>query len=104
MSIADSGKAAHPTRYTVWHVITAISITLLVVGEFEILLSLGEWAAARLLGLPGVVTLVLYGVTGIASVALAVVLFMRVMRVEARLAANQSTDDIGWHPFKPNEV
>ncbi len=104
MSIPDSDKVAGPTRYTLWHVITAISITVLVIGEFEILLSLGEWAAGRLLGLPDVITVALYVITGIASAVLAVVVFMRVIRVEARLAASQSADDIGWHPFKPNQV
>ncbi len=102
MSIASSANASPPARQTLWHIITAISVTVLVAGELQVVLTLGEWAIARFLGLPDIVTIALYAISALGSFAIAIVLFVRVMRTQARHAANQPIDDIGWHPFAPN--
>lgn len=84
---------------TAAHIITATSVTLLLAGQLAVLLFLGKWAIAGLLGLPYVALIVLLAISGVASAAIAVIIFVRVLRVEARLAQNKSADDIGWSLF-----
>jgi len=99
MSLANPETPRKRLSHTAAHVITATSVTLLVAGQLAVLLFLGEWAIAGLLGLPSVALIVLLAISAVATAAIAVIIFVRVLRVEARLAQNKSADDIGWSLF-----
>jgi hypothetical protein len=79
--------------------VTAASVTILVAGHLAVCLFLGSWAIAGLLGLPLFMLVALWIVSGGISAAIAVIMFVRVMRIEARLADHGPIEDIGWHPF-----
>ncbi len=99
MSLANPETPRTRVARTAAHVITATSVTLLVAGQLAVLLFLGEWVIAGLLGLPSVALIVLLAISSVATAAIAVIIFVRVLRVEARLAQNKSADDIGWSLF-----
>jgi hypothetical protein len=96
MSLANPETPRTRIARTAVHVITATSVTLLVAGQLAVLLFLGEWAIAGVLGLPSVALIVLLAISGVATAAIAVIIFVRVLRVEARLAQNKPADAIGW--------
>ncbi len=104
MSLANPEIPRTPIANTAAHIMTATSVTLLVAGQLAVLLFLGEWAIAGLLGLPYVALVVLLAISAVATAAIAVMIFVRVLRVEARLAQNKSADDIGWSLFMDRQA
>jgi hypothetical protein len=90
--------ATHPAA--IWSLVTAASVTILVAGQLAVCLVLGSWAIAGLLGLADFVLIALWIVSCGVSVAIAVPLFLRVMRIEMRLAENKPIDDIGWNTLQ----
>lgn len=104
MSLANPEIPRTPIANTAAHIMTATSVTLLVAGQLAVLLFLGEWAIAGLLGLPYVALVALLAISAVATAAIAVMIFVRVLRVEARLAQNKSADDIGWSLFMDRQA
>jgi len=85
---------------TLGTIIVAVSVALMVAGEAGAALVLFFWTAANWLGLPPMILGAALVLAALVTIYLALLLFVRVMRVDARIARGQSYDDIGWTIFK----
>lgn len=77
----------------------AISVAVMVAGEAGAGLVMLCWAAANLLGLPFAVFIVGAVASTLAGGYLAILLFVRVYRIEMRRARAEDDEDVGWKIF-----
>lgn len=84
---------------TMGAVIMAASVAVMVAGEAGAGLVMLCWTAANLLGLPFAVFAVGAAVSILAGCYLAVLVFVRVYRIESRHARGQSGENVGWQIF-----
>jgi hypothetical protein len=98
-----SSQSQHlPPATVVSAVAMAISVAVMVAGEAGAGLVMLCWAAANLLGLPFVVFVVGAIASALAGGYLAILLFVRVYRVEMRRARAEGDEGVGWKIFSPN--
>jgi len=88
-----------PAGTTIGAIIMATSVAAMVAGEAGAGLVMLCWAAANLLGLPYAVFVVGAIASTLVGFYLAVVLFVRVYRIENKLAMGESGQDVGWQIF-----
>jgi hypothetical protein len=91
-----------PPATVIGAVAMAISVAVMVAGEAGAGLVMLCWAAANLLGLPFAVFVVGAVASTLAGGYLAVLLFVRVYRIETRRARAEDVEDVGWKIFSPN--
>lgn len=80
----------------------AISVAVMVAGEAGAGLVMLCWVAANLLGLPFAVFVVGAVASIVTGAYLAILLFVRVYRIEMRRARAEDVEDVGWKIFAPN--
>lgn len=88
----------HSAKTLIAVAIATIVATLLS-GELGLCLELFWWASANLLGLPFSVYVAGTFVSVLLAAYVAVLLFIRVYRIECRLTRGQSYEDVGWRFF-----
>lgn len=77
----------------------ALSVAVMVGGEVGAALTLLSWALANLLALPFTVLAIALIISLMLSAYVALLFFVRVYRVERRLARGEGYDDLDWRIF-----
>lgn len=96
---ASGGKTHTLDASTLSAIVMATCVAAMVGGEAGAGLVMLCWAAANLLGLPFAVFAVGATASTLAGGYLAVLLFVRVYRIESRRARGENDEDVGWQIF-----
>lgn len=83
-------------------VLTATSVAVLLATELELCLALFCWAAANLLGLPFSVFVAGEAISALLAAYVAVLLFVRIYRIERQIARGEDYEDVSWRLFSPS--
>jgi hypothetical protein len=88
-----------PAPNTMMTIAVALSVAVMVGGEVGAALTLLSWALANLLALPFTVLAIALIISLMLSAYVALLFFVRVYRVERRLARGEGYDDLDWRIF-----
>lgn len=83
-------------------VLTAASVAVLLATELELCLALFCWAAANLLGLPFSLFVAGEAISALLAAYVAVLLFVRIYRIERQIAQGEDYEDVSWRLFSPS--